>query len=126
MWPNPQYPADFFTFTEEILSGQLPFLCISHCLIYFTIHCFKRVVDKVSPQEILNWKQPQNLVKMLVPLKVKGYCLTSLFYLRIVYEYDKELSCRLRESMFSVEYSKVLLLFFSLLQSLLRKRVIVA
>ena len=25
MWPNPQCPADLFTFTEEILNGKLHF-----------------------------------------------------------------------------------------------------
>ena len=27
MWPNPQFPADVVTFTEEILDGKLHFLC---------------------------------------------------------------------------------------------------
>ena len=27
MWPNPQFPADLLTFTEEILNGKLHFLC---------------------------------------------------------------------------------------------------
>ena len=27
MWPNPQFPADLSTFTEEILNGKLNFLC---------------------------------------------------------------------------------------------------
>ena len=27
MWPNPQFPADLVTFTEEILDGKLDFLC---------------------------------------------------------------------------------------------------
>ena len=27
MWPNPQFPADMFTFTEEILNRKLHFLC---------------------------------------------------------------------------------------------------
>ena len=27
MWPNPQFPADLVTFTEEILNGKLHFLC---------------------------------------------------------------------------------------------------
>ena len=27
MWPNLQFPADFDTFTEEILNGKLHFLC---------------------------------------------------------------------------------------------------
>ena len=27
MWPNPQFPADLVTFTEEIFNGKLHFLC---------------------------------------------------------------------------------------------------
>ena len=27
MWPNPHFPADLVTFTEEILDGKLHFLC---------------------------------------------------------------------------------------------------
>ena len=27
MWPNPPFPADLVTFTEEILKGKLDFLC---------------------------------------------------------------------------------------------------
>ena len=27
MWPNPPFPADLVTFTEEILNGKLHFLC---------------------------------------------------------------------------------------------------
>ena len=27
MWPNPQFPVDLVTFTEEILDGKLDFLC---------------------------------------------------------------------------------------------------
>ena len=27
MWPNPQFPADLLTLTEEILNGKLHFLC---------------------------------------------------------------------------------------------------
>ena len=26
MWPNPQFPADLVTFTEQILNGKLHFL----------------------------------------------------------------------------------------------------
>ena len=28
MWPNPQFPADLVTFTEEILNGKLHFMYI--------------------------------------------------------------------------------------------------
>ena len=27
MWPNPEFPADVVTFTEEILNGKLYFCC---------------------------------------------------------------------------------------------------
>ena len=27
MWPNPQFPADLVTFTEETRKGKLDFLC---------------------------------------------------------------------------------------------------
>ena len=27
MWPNPKFPADLVTFTEEIFNGNLHFLC---------------------------------------------------------------------------------------------------
>ena len=29
MWPDPQESADSVTFTEEILNGELDFLCIA-------------------------------------------------------------------------------------------------
>ena len=33
MWPNPQFPVDFVTFTEEILNGKLQLLCSEVCLV---------------------------------------------------------------------------------------------
>ena len=32
MWPNPQFPTDLVTFTEEILNEKLDFLCNEVCL----------------------------------------------------------------------------------------------
>ena len=32
MQPNPQFPADLVTFTEEILNGKLHFLCSVKCV----------------------------------------------------------------------------------------------
>ena len=32
MSPNPQFPADLVTFTEEILNGKLYFLCSVICV----------------------------------------------------------------------------------------------
>ena len=28
MWPNPQFPADLITFTDEILNGKLHFYAV--------------------------------------------------------------------------------------------------
>ena len=34
MWPNPPFPADLVTFTEEILNGKLHFLCsVCPCIL---------------------------------------------------------------------------------------------
>ena len=35
MWPNPQFPADLVTFTEEILNGIFHFLCSDACRFSF-------------------------------------------------------------------------------------------
>ena len=35
MWPNPQFPADLVTFTEEILNEKLYFLCSGISKEYF-------------------------------------------------------------------------------------------
>ena len=37
MWPNPQFPADLATFTEEIFNGQLHFFVQCQCSISITI-----------------------------------------------------------------------------------------
>ena len=42
MWPNKQFPADFVTFTEEILHGKLHFLCsVLYCIVQFRNVKFK-------------------------------------------------------------------------------------
>ena len=33
MWPNPQFPADLVTFTEEIPNEKLQFLCSVSCKV---------------------------------------------------------------------------------------------
>ena len=35
MWPNPLFPADLVTFTEEILNGKLYFLCSVNQWVYY-------------------------------------------------------------------------------------------
>ena len=35
MWPNPQFPADLVTFTEEIHNGKLHFLCSDYTIAVY-------------------------------------------------------------------------------------------
>ena len=42
MWPNPHFPADLVTFTEEILNGKLQFLYDGHSGTYI----FRNVKSK--------------------------------------------------------------------------------
>ena len=44
MWPNPQFPADLVTFTEEIPDGKLHFSCSDRVEIYPQ----RRVEDPVN------------------------------------------------------------------------------
>ena len=37
MWPNPQETADLVTFTEEVLSGKLHFLCGGNQLTFIKV-----------------------------------------------------------------------------------------
>ena len=53
MWPNPQFPADFVTFTEEILNGKLHFLCSAGAKIkQLSYHAAPSLVDE-TPKIIL-------------------------------------------------------------------------
>ena len=47
MWPNPQFLADFVTFTEEILSGKLLFSC-SDCFFWL----FLQVINRITTASI--------------------------------------------------------------------------
>ena len=41
MWPNPQFPADLVTFTEEILNGKLHFCAVQRSYLIQWIATFK-------------------------------------------------------------------------------------
>ena len=41
MWPNPQFPADLVTFTEEIINGKLHFLCSVTSILWYDL--FKKI-----------------------------------------------------------------------------------
>ena len=37
MWPNPQFPADLVTFTEEIMNSTLYFLCSAYFSVIYAL-----------------------------------------------------------------------------------------
>ena len=51
MWPNPQFPGNLVTFTEEILNGKLHFLCSGRSLKSVRFHkdyspeSFRKFID---------------------------------------------------------------------------------
>ena len=46
MWPNPQFPANLVTFTEEILNGKFHFLC-SASRLTFSFKNFVQIVNYI-------------------------------------------------------------------------------
>ena len=57
MWPNPQFPADLVTFTEEILNGKLYFLCSE-----------KLVFDRVLNTLLSSWVKHSSTWVMAKPI----------------------------------------------------------
>ena len=53
MWPNPQFPADLVTFTEEIVNGKLHFLC-SAGFSPAQQTCFAGEFSKLGPSKCKN------------------------------------------------------------------------
>ena len=47
MWPNPQETSDLVTFTEEILNGELHFLC-SNMIIKVTVQAIRSQAQQLS------------------------------------------------------------------------------
>ena len=47
MWPNPQFPADLVTFTEEILNGKLHFFvqCLSDDICQLIKEAISKGID---------------------------------------------------------------------------------
>ena len=45
MWPNPLFPEDLVTFTEEILNGKLHFLCSEILSITVTFSNNSKIVQ---------------------------------------------------------------------------------
>ena len=60
MWPNPQFPADLVTFTEEILNEKLHFLWRGNRLNTNQINKFKKRLRPL-PNKVPNPYNPQGL-----------------------------------------------------------------
>ena len=79
MWPNPQFPADLVTFTEEIFNGELHFLCSDN---RSTLIEMKRRSSRAVRQDISNlfqgnqfwcWTQVTLIVLMKPNLTIEFY-----------------------------------------------------
>ena len=69
MWPNPLFPADLVTFTEEIYNRKLHFLCSgTWFLITFFLNQFRFSNSVIFSKTLENlWKGrcfPENLLKL--------------------------------------------------------------
>ena len=58
MWPNPQFPADLVTFTEEIFNGKLHFLCSA----------FAKIVNGFQPVTIFTESYPVIFWSVIFPI----------------------------------------------------------
>ena len=47
MWPNPQFPVDLITFTEEILNGKIHFCAMLHLSVSWFVFYFHHKFRKV-------------------------------------------------------------------------------
>ena len=102
MWPNPQFPADLVTFTEEILNGKLHFLCSKKTPLVFqwswmnfrlTLYCGSFISRQIN--------KTFRLQQVL------------LFTLILLYISFLLISCITISSAFSTETSKTFSKFFS-------------
>ena len=82
MWPNPQFPADLDTLTEEILNGKRHFLC-SACktnIIRYIITMYNTSVINIhttpSNELVLFWLLCVSVVLMISPKVFTIYILT--------------------------------------------------
>ena len=88
MWPNPQFPADLVTFTEETLNGKLHFLCSDLFTVYIkdtaieaylelsqtnTKDFFAKTVKGLQALNYFHKKAPFQIFDMVVntPLKLQ-------------------------------------------------------
>ena len=65
MWPNPQFAVDLVTFTEEILNGNLHFLCsVSYDV--------ESLFTSIPAKETINYIVDRTYVKKKLSLCVKN------------------------------------------------------
>ena len=86
MWPNPQFPANSITFTEEILNEKLHFLCsesfanfVKEIFVSLTNFIENPIIHGNSPNEVRfplvvpNFKNENNFDKINLSL-LKHLC----------------------------------------------------
>ena len=66
MRPNPQFPSDLVTFTEEILNGKFYFLCSDVKTVLKLLLTIRVVIDSTaSVQETRNWEKKWSMAENL-------------------------------------------------------------
>ena len=67
MWPDPQFPADLVTFTEEIFNGKLHFFV--QCMCFFNTSSVHLKLNLVSPKTKFNKSAGWDFGGLAVPYK---------------------------------------------------------
>ena len=79
MWPNPQFPADLVTFTEEVLNGKLH--CAMIIVRYVYYHEFIQVCFFISPFKGVTIPPQKSLhieiISSLLKLQTRYFTLTE-------------------------------------------------
>ena len=77
MWPTPQLPADLVTFTEELLTGKLHFLCsetVNHAILEnFMLINAKKKLSKLNKQS--HQCQEKRLKKEILMVNKSNKCI---------------------------------------------------
>ena len=73
MWPNPQFPADLVTLTEEILNGKLHFLCSEMWILTLLQKVSSQCPEQFSPCDKVHLHIFEHLINrqlLLAPYKL--------------------------------------------------------
>ena len=68
MWPNPQFPADFFIFTEEILNGNFIFCAVWKWFYFCSWYFWTSLLDWKS----CHWLADDNSLTFVFTFSIKN------------------------------------------------------